>query len=46
VTSDAWPEAAPGVVSYVGQEAQTDDRTKAATFEVKISSTPLRGIVR
>jgi HlyD family secretion protein len=36
VTSDAWPEAARGVVSYVGQEAQTDDRTKAATFEVRI----------
>lgn len=36
VSSDAWPSAATGVVSYVSQEAQSDDKTKAATFEVRI----------
>lgn len=36
VTSDAWPSGTTGVVDYVGQEAQTDDRTKAATFAVRI----------
>lgn len=36
VTSDAWPSGATGTVDYVGQEAQTDDRTKAATFAVRI----------
>jgi RND family efflux transporter MFP subunit len=36
ITSDAWTSGATGVVSYVGQEAQTEDRTKAATFAVRI----------
>jgi HlyD family secretion protein len=42
VTSDAWPVPATGVVSYVGQEAQTTpagqstSQNRAATFKVRI----------